>query len=91
MKPSFVYFYTMTPVRKLEIDLELRGFLLKTFEKPASCRNAGQVRYYSSEWRDKIAEYEARYNFVPAWAYTVLDEYFARENLLLENNHPNSH
>lgn len=77
-------FAQMTAYEKVRIDQEMRVFALKSFEKPAFCRNAEQVRYYSTEWRAKIAEYESQYNFVPAWAYALLEEYLSKETMMLE-------
>lgn len=77
-------FAQMNAFEKIRIEQEMKVFAQKSFEKPAFCRNAEQIRYYSTEWRLKIEEYESRYNFAPAWAYTLLEEYLTHEALLAD-------
>lgn len=86
-----MYFCTVNAYEKIRIEQEMKAFVSKSFEKPSFCRNAEQARYYSAEWRTKIAAYELRYNFIPVWAYTLLEEYQAQENLLAEKKQTYSH
>ena len=74
----------MTAYEKIRIEQEMKVFALKSFEQPAFCRNAEQVRYYAAEWRQTIEAYESTYNFAPAWAYALLEEYLTHETLLAE-------
>lgn len=70
----------MTPYEQVRIDQELRVFAARNFEKPMVCKNPEQIRFYSAELCLKIAEYENRFNYVPAWAYTLLEEYNTQLN-----------
>jgi hypothetical protein len=82
----------MTTYDKGKIEEELKVFATKNFEKPSVCRNLDQVRFYSAELCRKISEYESRFNFAPAWAYGLLEQYTARLNSLCEmRNEINSH
>jgi hypothetical protein len=67
--------------RKLEIDL--RNFTNRNFEKPTDCKNAAQISFYVSELCAKIEEYERRFNYVPAWAYSLLTQYTVVQNRLV--------
>lgn len=86
-----MYYCTVNAYEKIRIEQEMKVFVSKSFEKPSFCRNTEQVRYYSSEWRLKIAEYELMYNFAPAWAYNLLEEYQVQENLLAGQKTASSH
>lgn len=70
----------MTSYEYVRIDQEIKAFAVQHFEKPLVCRKADQIRFYSEELCLKIAEYETRFNYVPAWAYTLLEQYNARLN-----------
>jgi hypothetical protein len=59
------------------IEQELKHFTSVHFEKPADCKNAGQIRFYTSELNSRIEAMEARFNYVPAWAYALLAQYNA--------------
>ena len=77
----------MTAYEIIRIEQELKVFAARNFEKPSVCRNSDQIRFYSTELCVKIEEYESKYNYVPAWAYVLLEEYHMKQNLLVENLH----
>lgn len=74
----------LTAYERLKIEEELKVFASKNFEKPSICRNLDQIQFYSSELCLKITEYESRFNFAPAWAYGLLEQYNVRKNALGE-------
>lgn len=74
----------MSTHEKLKIEEEFKAFTAKNFEKPSVCRNFDQVRFYSSELCLKISECERKFNFVPAWAYALLEQYYSRQNCFSE-------
>lgn len=76
----------MTAYERVLIELELKAFTVKNFEKPSECRNLNQIKFYSAELCLKIEEYENRFNFAPAWAYTLLEQYTLQQNLLSERS-----
>jgi len=67
--------------RKIEMDLKI--FTSRNFERPADCRNLDQIRFYVRELCLKIEEIEGRFNYVPTWAYSLLAQYNARQNSLI--------
>ena len=82
----------MSAYERLRIEEELKVFATRNFEKPSVCRNLDQIRFYSAELCLKIAEYESKFNFAPAWAYGLLEQYMIRQNSLGEiRNEKNSH
>jgi hypothetical protein len=68
---------------KRRLELELRSFTSRNFERPSACRNLDQIRYYVQELCDKIEEYQDRFNYVPNWAYALLAQYNARQNYMI--------
>jgi SMC interacting uncharacterized protein involved in chromosome segregation len=73
----------MTAYEKERIDMELRQFALRNFERPSDCRNLEQIRFYVRELCEKIEDMDRRLNFVPNSAYSLLAQYNARQNSLL--------
>lgn len=67
--------------KKLEMDFN--NFTNRNFARPSECRNLAQIRFYVSELCGKIEEYEKRFNYVPARAYSLLSQYNARQNSLV--------
>lgn len=65
------------------LEMELRNFTSRNFERPADCRNLDQIRFYVKELCGKIEEYEIRFNYVPQWAYSLLSQYNLVQNRLL--------
>jgi len=74
----------MTACERIKIDFELKAFTIKNFEKPSECRNLDQIRFYSNELCLKIEAYENQFNFVPVWAYALLEQYTLQQNSLTE-------
>ncbi len=73
----------MSDFEKRKLEIELRNFTSRNFERPSDCRNLDQIRFYVSELCTKISEYESRFNYVPAWAYSLLAQYNIAQNSLL--------
>ncbi len=67
--------------RKSEIDF--LNFTKRNFESPSNCRNIDQIRFYVRELCLKIEDHEKRFNYVPAWAYSLLTQYNHVHNQLL--------
>ncbi|HYC85251.1 MAG TPA: hypothetical protein VEB86_08520 [Chryseosolibacter sp.] len=81
----------MSDFERKKIDIELSQFASKNFERPASCKNLEQIRYYVNELCSVIRLYEAKFNYVPASAYTLLAQYNAKQNSLLYQEFVNSY
>ena len=75
--------------RKIEMDLKI--FTSRNFERPADCRNLDQIRFYVRELCLKIEEIEGRFNYVPTWAYSLLAQYNARQNSLIHVEFKNNY
>lgn len=73
----------MSEYERQKIDLKLRQFANRHFEKPPNCKNLEQIRYYIHELCQVIEAYEKRCNYVPKWIYSLLAEYNARQNSFL--------
>jgi len=73
----------MSDYEKKKLELELKNFTSRNFERPADCRNLHQTRYYVKELCAKIEEYEVRFNYVPQWAYSLLAQYNLVQNRML--------
>lgn len=73
----------MNDFERKKIEMELRSFTSKNFERPADCRNKEQIRYYIRELGLKIQELEGRCNYVPDWAYSLLAQYNAQQNKMI--------
>jgi hypothetical protein len=72
----------MGDYEKRRIELELKAFTSKNFERPSECRNLDQIRFYVRELCIKIEELEDRFNYVPQWAYSLLAQYNSRQNAM---------
>ncbi len=73
----------MTDYERTKLDVALREFTHRNFEKPSDCRNLSQLRYYVEELCLKIQEYETKFQYVPEWAYSLLAQYNQRQNKLI--------
>lgn len=73
----------MTNFEKTKLDVALREFTQRNFEKPNKCKDLDQIRYYVRELCVKIDEYETKYQYVPEWAYVLLTQYNTIQNSLL--------
>lgn len=74
----------MSDFEKKRVEVELKAFTSRNFEKPSECRNLDQIRFYVRELCIKIEELEDRFNYVPQWAYSLLAQYNSRQNAILQ-------
>ena len=74
----------MTPFERKKLEVELRSFASRNFEKPSECKNLDQIRFYVQELCSKIEEYQNRFSYVPSWAYGLLAQYNALQNSMIE-------
>jgi hypothetical protein len=80
----------MSEFEKKTLELELKAFASKNFERPADCKNLDQVRFYIRELCVRIEDYQNRFNYAPELAYTLLAQYNARQNSMLYKTFVNS-
>jgi hypothetical protein len=73
----------MSDYEKKMLEMELKSFTSRNFERPGDCRNLDQIRFYVRELCSKIEEYEIRFNYVPQWAYALLAQYNLVQNRML--------
>ena len=73
----------MSEFEKITLELELKNFTVRNFERPSNCRDAAQIRFYVRELCLKIEDYERRFNYVPQWAYALLHQYTTVQNSML--------
>jgi hypothetical protein len=73
----------MSEFEKKTLELELKAFASKNFERPSDCKNLDQIRFYIRELCVRIEDYEKRFNYAPEIAYTLLAQYNARQNSML--------
>jgi hypothetical protein len=73
----------MNIFQKKKLEMDLKNFTSRNFEKPSDCRNADQIRFYVKELCNKIEEYEQLFNYVPECAYVLLTQYTAVQNKLV--------
>jgi len=81
----------MSDFEKRKLEIELRNFTTRNFERPSDCRNLDQIRFYVKELCDKIDEYERRFNYVPTWAYSLLAQYNMAQNGMLHKEFRNAY
>lgn len=81
----------MSDFEKKILEMDLKKFTSRNFEKPSDCRNIDQIRFYVSELCSKIEEYELRFNYVPQWAYTLLAQYNMVHNSMLHQDFKNAY
>lgn len=74
----------MTEYERKKLEMELRSFTSRNFQKPSECKNLEQIRFYIQELCSKIQEYQDRFSYVPSWAYGLLAQYNALQNGMLE-------
>ena len=80
----------MTEYEKIKLDVSLKEFTSRNFEKPEKCKNLGQIRYYIQELCTKIEEYESRFEYVPECAFILLSQYnLVQNSLIYEDFHQN--
>jgi hypothetical protein len=73
----------MSDFEKKKLEMELKNFTSRNFERPSDCRNLDQIRFYVRELCAKIEDYERRFNYVPAWAYSLLTQYNTVQNSMI--------
>lgn len=73
----------MSDFEKKKLEMDLMNFTNRNFERPSNCRDLDQIRFYVRELCVKIREYESRFNFVPAHAYSLLAQYNSVQNNLI--------
>jgi hypothetical protein len=73
----------MNDYEKKKLEMDLKDFTQRNFERPSNCRNAAQIRFYVRELCTKIEEYERRFDYVPSWAYSLLSQYTAVQNSMV--------
>ena len=81
----------MTDYERRKLDVELKQFTSRNFERPAECKNCDQIRFYVQELCTKIEEYKSRFNYVPEWAYGLLAQYNARQNDMIYVEYKNTY
>lgn len=81
----------MSDFEKRKLEIELRNFTTRNFERPSDCRNLDQIRFYVKELCNKIDEYERRFNYVPGWAYSLLAQYNMVQNSMLHTEFRNAY
>jgi hypothetical protein len=81
----------MSEFERKKIEMDLKVFASRNFERPSACENLTQIRFYVSELCRKIEEYRERFNYVPDDAYTLLAQYNARQNSMLYRDFVNSY
>ncbi len=74
----------MSDFEKKKLEMELKNFTSRNFVGPSDCRNLDQIRFYVRELCSKIEEYENRFNYVPSWAYSLLTQYNAVQNKMIQ-------
>ena len=73
----------MSDFEKTSIERELQVFTTRNFEDPSDCKNLEQIRFYLQELYQKMHELENRFNYVPSWAYALVERYHAKQNVLI--------
>jgi len=81
----------MSNFEKKKLEMDLKNFTNRNFEKPSDCRNIAQIRFYVTELCSKIEEYEHRFNYVPSWAYSLLAQYNLVHNSMLHKDFKNAY
>jgi len=76
----------MTEYERKKIELELKSFTSRNFERPSECRNLDQIRFYVGELCTKIQELEGKFNYAPDWAYDLLAQYNATQNGIIHRD-----
>lgn len=73
----------MSEFERKTIELELRRFTARNFERPSACKNLDQIRFYVQELCRLIEDHKKRFDYVPSDAYALLAQYNARQNSIL--------
>lgn len=81
----------MSEYERKRLEMDLKSFASRNFEKPSECRNLDQIRFYVQELCLKIEEYQKQFNYVPSWAYGLLAQYNAMQNCMLDREFRNTY
>jgi hypothetical protein len=81
----------MSEFEKKKLEMELKSFVSKNFERPADCNNLDQVRFYIRELCVRIEDYQQRFSYAPELAFLLLAQYNARQNSMLYKDYVNSY
>ena len=81
----------MSDFERKKIELELKAFTSKNFEKPSECKNLAQIRFYVSELSQKITDLYTSVGYVPEWAYVLLAQYNSAQNKFLSKEFQNTY
>jgi hypothetical protein len=81
----------MSEFERRKIEMELRAFTSKNFEKPSDCKNLDQIRFYVRELAQRIEHLENRFSYVPSWAYSLLAQYNSAQNRFINAEFQNSY
>lgn len=73
----------MSSYERKRLEMELRQFASRNFERPSECRNLDQLRFYVRELCLKIEEFQKRFDYVPNSAYALLAQYNEKQNTML--------
>lgn len=73
----------MNDYERKKLEMELKSFTSRNFERPSECKNLDQIRFYVKELCSKIEEYQHQFNYVPSWAYGLLAQYNAKQNQMI--------
>jgi hypothetical protein len=74
----------MSNFERQNLEIQLKSFTSRNFERPADCRNIDQIRFYVRELCLKIEEYENRFSYVPPFAYNLLAQYNLVQNRIIQ-------
>lgn len=81
----------MSAYEMKKMEMELKAFISRNFEKPSNCKNLDQIRFYVKELCSKIEELETSSHYVPEFAYSLLAQYNSRQNVLINSEFKNSY
>jgi hypothetical protein len=81
----------MSDYERKKIEMELRMFTSRNFEKPSECKNLDQIRFYVRELCLKIEDLDRQFHYVPQWAYALLAQYNSKQNSLINLDFRNTY
>jgi hypothetical protein len=73
------------------MEQELKSFVITHFVKPPACRRAPQISSYIPELYLKIGVRMKRFNYTPAWVYSLLGQYNSIQTRILPVDFKNSY
>jgi hypothetical protein len=81
----------MSDYEQKKFEMELKTFIARNFDKPSGGKNQDQIRFYMSELSHRVEVLEKQFNYVPEWAYSLLPQYNAAQNRILDLEFKNSY